>query len=175
MKMLHHEGLADRPARTRVEPLSPQAAMAVPAGSEVMRLPVGRPVGPILNSRRRNLNPGAFGNWLWPIDGRDRDITAIRLRPNRETDPTIVGREPAVQHGVFGMLQQWRLPMQREIEQIDLVRIAAKHQHGLLVARPVGSTQASFTQLLRCPAGSGRIYDPLLFFEHGIGDSAAGW
>src|SRR5689334_10707494 len=131
--------------------------MSVPGGGEVQRLAVRRPVGPFFRVQLRDRNPGAFRNRFRSIDGRDRDASTIWFSPNRKTDPAIVGREPAVQQRVNGMHQQGGLLMRGQVENIDLVWIAAKHEYRLLVTGPVRSLQASFAQLLRCAAGSGYV------------------
>ena len=145
VQMLHGEGLAHRPVGACFDPLPPQAVISVSPGRKVKRLPVWRPVRVVVSPRLRDRDPGAFGNRLWSIDGRDRDAPSIGLNPNRKTDPAIVGREPAVEQIVGGMLQQRGLPMRSHVENIDLIGIAAEHQQRLLVARPVRGAQAPFT------------------------------
>ena len=49
MKMLHSEGLADRSVGTCCEALSPETLTTIPAGGEVQRFPIRRPVRPILS------------------------------------------------------------------------------------------------------------------------------
>jgi hypothetical protein len=133
MKMLHREGLTHRPVGPCCEPLSPETLMTIPAGGEVQRFPIGRPVGPVLSLGPRDGNPGAFGNRLRSIDGCDSDMHLIWLSPNRKADPSIVGRKPAVEQMVIGMLQEHSLLMRSKVQNVDLIWIAAEHQNRLLV------------------------------------------
>src|SRR5262245_60127366 len=145
MKMLHGEGLAYRPVGTCFEPPSPETTVSVPAGGEVQRSSVRRPVGPILGLRGCNRNPGAFGNWFRSVEGCDRDVALVWSCPNCKADPAIVGRKPAVEHIVIGMLQERSLLARTKVQNVDLIWVAAVHRNRLLVVRPVGSSQASFT------------------------------
>src|SRR4029434_8443537 len=121
MKMLYREGLAHRPMGTGFKPLSPETPVPIRAGGEVQRFPVRRPVGPIFSLRLHDSSPGAFGDRFRSIGGCDRDMHLIGLGPNGKTDPSIVGRKPAVEQIVIGMLQERSLLMRSKIQNVDLI------------------------------------------------------
>src|SRR5262245_15852937 len=136
--------------------------MPISARGEVQRLAVRRPVGPILGPGLRDRNPVAFVNRFRRVEGSDRDESAVGLGSDRETDPSEVRCVPAVEQLAGGMFQQWRLLMRSHVEDIDLIWIAAEHEQGLLVARPVSRPQASLAQLLWYAARRRHVHDPLV-------------
>ena len=64
--------------------------------------------------------------------------------------------------------------MRRDVQHIDLVRVAAVHQQGLLIPRPIGRPQAIFTELLRRSTGRGHVHNPLVLLVDGKRDLGAG-
>src|SRR5947209_17604731 len=112
--MLDTEGLPYWPVRSSVEPLCPDAMVPVPHGCEDQRLPVRRPVRPVLRALFGYGDPGVFADRLWAIQGRNCDPAAILFCTSGEADPIIIRREAAVQNVIRRVLEQQRLPVRRE-------------------------------------------------------------
>jgi hypothetical protein len=91
VQMLHGEGVAHQAAGAGLDSLPPKAGISISWGAKVQRLAVRRPVGPVVTPSLRDRDPGAFGNRLRPIDGRDRDAPAIRLNPNLKLTQRLSG------------------------------------------------------------------------------------
>jgi len=105
VKMLHGEGLTQRLVGDGVDPLGPQAGMAIPGGSEVDRLAIGRPGRLVFDISFRDFDPVALGNRFRPIGRRNGDLPAIGLNPCCKTDPATIGGEATVKQIISGVLQ----------------------------------------------------------------------
>lgn len=94
--MLYRERISHRPVRAGADPLGPETKMSISRGSEIERLAVRRPVGPILGRFFGDLDSGAFGYRFGPIERCDHNPGAIRLYSGCKAHPAIVGREAGV-------------------------------------------------------------------------------